>query len=119
VANVPSTPSERIGAAEARKRRQPISIPPLKRITINATTATRSTVRIGTAAYTPGQISETAAAPSRNSAGAGTGTRSVSFVDSSANAKPAVTTRRMPAKSLISVMTRRRRPDFPARQPRR
>jgi hypothetical protein len=88
---------ERIGPAEARNRRHPISRPPLKRITIKATTAIRSTVLIGTAWYTLGQMSETAAAASKNSAGAGTGTRSVSFVENTASAKPAVTTRTMPA----------------------
>jgi len=96
-----------------------MSIPPLKRITIKATTAILSTVLIGTASYTPGQMSETAAAASKNIAGAGTGTRSVSFVDSTASAKPVVTTRTMLAKSMISVMAERRRPDFPARLRRR
>ena len=70
-------------------------MPPLKRITIKATTAIRSTVSISTASYTPGQMSETTAAASRKIAGAGTGTRSVSFVESTASAKPPVTTRTM------------------------
>ena len=104
VAKVPSRPSERIGAAEARNRRQPMSMPPLKRMTISATTAIRSTVTIGTASYTRGQMSETTAAASRKIAGAGTGTRSVSVVESAASAKPAVTIRTMAPKSLISVM---------------
>ncbi len=46
VAKVPSTPSEAIGIAAARKRRQPIDEPPSKRITISATVATFSTVEI-------------------------------------------------------------------------
>jgi hypothetical protein len=48
------------------------------RITISATTATRSTVRIGTCSYTGGQRSETTAAAARKIAGAGTGKRPVS-----------------------------------------
>ena len=46
VANVPKTPREAIGRADARKRRQPIDEPPSKRITISATVATFSTVEI-------------------------------------------------------------------------
>ena len=49
-------------------------------------------------------MSETAAAATRKIAGAGTGTRSVSDVESAATAKPAVTTRMMVPKSVISVM---------------
>jgi hypothetical protein len=41
-------PSERIGVHDRRKRRQPISRPPLKMMTTSAATATLSTVRIGT-----------------------------------------------------------------------
>ena len=64
-------------------------------------------------------MSETAAAATRKIAGAGTGTRSVSDVDSAASAKPAVTMRMMVPKSVISVMANRRRPDFPALRPQR
>jgi hypothetical protein len=104
VAKVPSTPSERIGAPAARKRRQPISIPPLKRMTTSATTATRSTVSVGTFSYTSVQRSETTAAATRKIPGAGTGKRAVSVVERIASAKPPVTMSRMPAKSVISVM---------------
>ena len=46
--NVPTKPSDRTGTSEARRRRIPISMPPLKRMMMSATTAMRSTVRIGT-----------------------------------------------------------------------
>jgi hypothetical protein len=48
VRNVPSRPSDRTGAADARNRCAPMSIPPLNRMTISATTAIRSAVRIAT-----------------------------------------------------------------------
>ena len=57
-ANVPSTPSERIGTAEPRKRRQPMSRPPSKRITISATTPIRSTVTKEISSWSRGTRSE-------------------------------------------------------------
>ena len=84
VANVPSTPSEAIGPIEPRSRRQPTCIPPSKRITISATTPSRSTVRIGSAVRRRGNSSEAIAAPSRKSAGPGIGKRSVALLASSA-----------------------------------
>ena len=48
VKNVPTSPSDSTGTRDARSRRIPMSMPPLNRITTSATTAMRSTVRIGT-----------------------------------------------------------------------
>ena len=44
VVNVPMIPSEAMGTIARRKRRQPMSMPPSKRMTISATTPIRSTV---------------------------------------------------------------------------
>ena len=44
-----ASPSEMIGTADSRKRRQPTRMPPSKRITISARTAIRSTSRIDSA----------------------------------------------------------------------
>ena len=73
VANVPRTPSETIGTAATRKRRQPIDEPPSKRITISATVATRSTVATGT--WSDENTSEATAAATRKNAAEGTEVR--------------------------------------------
>src|SRR5581483_3595550 len=91
VANVPTTPSATIEPPALRKRRQPIESPPSKRITISATDATRSTVRIEIAS--DGKRSEATAAATRNGAAAGTRRRSLSFVVRSAAASAPETTR--------------------------
>src|SRR4029453_5468040 len=82
-----------------------MSMPPLKRMTIRATTAIRSTVRTGTSAYRLGKRSETNAATTRKTAGCGIGIHPVSRVESTASVTPAPRARRMAAKSVISVMT--------------
>ena len=69
--SVPTTPSTPIGTIARRKRRQPMCMPPSKRITISATTPIRSTVLMC------GMATGIASAISRNSAGAGIGYRSV------------------------------------------
>ncbi len=102
-ANVPSTPSERIGTAALRKRPQPMSSPPSNRITISATTPMRSTVTNETASPSPGKRSDATAAATRKSAALGTASRSVSARPSSASETPAATTSTMAPKSEISV----------------
>ena len=104
VRNVPTTPSTEIGTAERRKRRQPTFIPPSNRITISATTPTRSTVRIESRSPSAGKTSAATAAAIRKSAGAGTGKRSERRLASSASEKPTETTRTMVPKSPISLM---------------
>ena len=91
VANVPRTPSVATGTQAACRRRRPIAEPPSKRITISATVATRSTVRIETSSCE--KRSEATAAASRKSAGAGTETRSLSFEVRSAADNAAATSR--------------------------
>ena len=71
-------PSESIGTSARRSRRQPISMPPSKRITTSATTAIRSTVTNEIASRRPGQRSEAAAATTRKRAALGIASRSVS-----------------------------------------
>ena len=99
-----ATPSERIGTAAPRNRRQPMCMPPSKRITISATTAIRSTVddrrsrRRGS-----GRGPDAAAAATRNSAarrdrdplGRARGRRSRAT-------SPTATTRTISPKSAIS-----------------
>jgi hypothetical protein len=103
VAKVPSTPSERIGTAALRNRRQPMSRPPSKRITISATTPIRSTVTNEIASCRPGKRSEAAAAPTRNKAALGIAKRCVIARPSNANEHAAETTRTITPKSEISV----------------
>ena len=103
VAKVPRTPRTVIGHAEARKRRQPICMPPSKRMTTMATTPIRSTVRMETCSPIPEKTSETIAAATRKIPGAGIGTRSVSFVESSASVSPAATMRTISPNWPISV----------------
>src|SRR5215207_1747839 len=79
-----------------------MSRPPLNRITISATTPTRSTVMMPTSSRSEGNTSEAIAAPARNSAGAGIGSRPVSDVATTASTRPAVTSVSGPAKSVIS-----------------
>ena len=110
VANVPTVPSRMIGVAAALKRRRPMCMPPLKRITTRATTAIRSTVRIGRCSRSSGKRSERTAAPSRKSAGAGTGSREVSWIEKSASEKPPATTSRIRPKSEISLIEGTLRP---------
>ena len=106
VMNVPKTPRATIGKADSRKLGQPMSRPPLNKITISATTATRSTVWIGVWWYRLGQMSEAAAAAIRKTAGGGIGSRSVSFDDNRASPKPALTKRMTVPKLAISLMTK-------------
>ena len=93
-------------------------MPPLNRITINATTATRSTVWTGSRRCNSGQIDDATAAAPRKIAGRRDRNRSVSFVARTASANAAAPRRRRVAKSEISVMRCPRRPDFPALRPR-
>ena len=102
-ANVPGTPSDRIGTAAVRNRRQPMSRPPSKRITISATTPIRSTVTNEISSWSRGTRSEVTAAATRKSAGAGIRSRSVSVWPKSASENPVATTRMMTPKSEISV----------------
>src|ERR671922_241387 len=62
VAKVPKIPSEVIGSAAPRKRRQPTCMPPSKRMTISATTPIRSTLWIEIAEARPGKTSDATAA---------------------------------------------------------
>ena len=64
----------------------------------------------------PGHRSDTTAAATRNSAGAGTGTRLVSLVETTATEKPPATMRTSVAKSAIWTWRHARRPGFPARR---
>ena len=75
VVNVPTIPSEAMGTIARRKRRQPMSMPPSKRMMISATTPIRSTVWIW------GRAIGVATAATRKRAGAGIGNRAVSFCD--------------------------------------
>ncbi len=106
VANVPTIPSEKIGTAATRKRRQPTSVPPLKRITISATTPIRSTSRIVTRSASDGKMSEATAASSRKITGSGIGMRSPSLIRSSASRSPPETTSTIAPKTFSSSTTR-------------
>ena len=84
--------ARRSARRESRKRRQPIERPPSKRITISATRRdphrrSRSRPRAD------GKMSDAMAAATRNGAAAGIENRSLSFVVSSATARPAATSR--------------------------
>ena len=99
---MPSTPSERIGTAAPRKRRQPMSMPPSKRITISATTPIRSTVTNEIVSPSRGTSSEAAAAATRKRPALGIASRSVIARPKSASETPAETTRTITPKSGIS-----------------
>src|SRR5581483_3436580 len=100
VANVPATPRDAIGVAATRKRRQPIDDPPLKRITIRAIVAIRSTVEIETASDE--ETSEAIAAASRKNAGAGIEIRAETFEVRSAAESAAETSSRARPKLVTS-----------------
>ena len=114
VMNVPAIPSAMIGPAAARKRRQPVSMPPLSNTTMSAMTATRSTVRTETSSRSTGHTSDATAAATRKTAGAGTGKWLPSCVARIESENAPATTRTMMAKSVSSDMATRRRPGFPA-----
>ena len=102
VANVPRTPSERIGTIATAARCQPMCMPPSNRITISATTAIRSTVTKEIASSRRGETSEAIAAARRNSAALGIANRSVIVRPRSASENPAETMRMISPKSAIS-----------------
>ena len=97
VVSVPTIPSAPIGTIARRKRRQPMCMPPSKRITISATTPIRSTVSMC------GIATGIARATSRNSAGAGIGYRSAILAATSASITPVATTRMISPKSPSSA----------------
>src|SRR4051812_42325670 len=66
VAKVPRIPSETIGTAATRKRRQPIDAPPSNKITTSATVTIVSTLE--TDGAIEGKRSEARAAPTRKKA---------------------------------------------------
>ncbi len=103
VANVPTTPSETIGTADARKRRRPIEEPPSKRITINATVARRSTVSNGRRSAE--NASEATAAATRKSAAEGTEIRALSLAVSSASESAPATNRMSSPKWVTSCIS--------------
>ena len=83
VRNVPSTPTTAMGVADALKRRQPMCMPPSKRIASSATVTSRSTVRSEGACRLGIAFTAMAAATS-SSAGAGIFSHSVSRWESTA-----------------------------------
>ena len=97
--NVPTTPRLTIGQNDSRNRVTPMSMPPSNRITISATDATRSTVRIETSSDE--ETSEAIAAASRNGAAAGTERRSLTFVVRSATARSCTPPEPSPYRSLV------------------
>ena len=106
VAKVPKIPSVKIGTAATRKRRQPTSVPPLKRMTISATTPMRSTSRIERRSPSRGKMSEATAARRRKITGSGTGNRSPTLVRSSASRSPPATTSTIVPKTVSSSTKR-------------
>src|SRR4051794_2736873 len=71
VTTVPITPIHNTGPSEGRRRRQPRFMPPSKRMTTSPTVTIRPFIS-GLNRPSAGQTSEASAAPTRNSAGAGT-----------------------------------------------
>ena len=109
VANVPSTPSE---SDRARRRcgsaRQPISMPPSKRITISATTPIRSTSRIESASCRAREEVGGDRRGDEEERRAGIASRSVSSRSSRARARsPPATTSTIVPKVAISSMRRK------------
>ena len=90
VTKVPRSPSDTIGAAESRNRRQPTRSPPSNRITASAMEARRSTLRVERCDRL-GKRSDATAAASRKSAPGGTRIRSARRVETTA-ARTAVAT---------------------------
>ena len=114
-----ATPSERIGTAAARKRRQPMCSPPSKRITISATTAIRSTVTNEIASCeATGQTSEATAAASEEERGARDRSRSASSAEERGREKPGRRRRGRPRRSLTISSDRRNLRLRPQRRPR-
>ncbi len=91
VKNVPSTPVMAIGTAADRTRAQPMSMPPSNKMQAKATVTTRVTVCCE-GPCTAGTTLAAMAAPTRNSAGAGSLTRSANRLDSTATSPTAAIT---------------------------
>lgn len=85
--------NDTIGTSDTAAWRQPMCMPPSKRITITATTPTRSTVTKDIASPSAGVTSEATAAARRKTAALGIARRSVIVRPSSASEKPAATIR--------------------------
>ena len=103
VRKVPATPTTTMGAAAARKRCQPMCIPPSNRMHTSATVTIRSIVRSG-GAFRSGRRAVAIAAAARNSAGVGIRIRSVSRLDSTAATAARDKRSRTWAKGSMSVM---------------
>ena len=103
---VPKTPSTVIGTAATRNRFQPTRMPPSKRITISATTASRSTSSTENLRPRLGQKCTVTAAASRKIAGAGIGKRSLTLFERSATETIPETNRTIRPKSVISLTAR-------------
>src|SRR5439155_5262582 len=85
-----------------RKRRSPTSIPPSKRIAIRATVPIRTTSRVERKSPMGWTTLDAKAPSTRTMPGAGTGSRSVSFVEARARANPPATASTSPPNAVIS-----------------
>lgn len=104
---VPATPTVTTGPTESRSHRQPMYIPPLNRMRISATVTICSTAWIDSG---DGSTSDTAAAPSRKIAGAGTRTYVLIRFDSSATETTAAATSSVTPNGSILSSTRQPSP---------
>ena len=116
VTNVPATPSQAIGTAARRKLASPMPMPPSNRTSTRQTVTTRCTCSIGIRP-SAGNRSEATAAPTRNSAGAGSRSRSLSRLDRMASAMIALTAVSTAANRVTSFMRRGPRGDHAAPLP--
>src|SRR5262249_37782293 len=82
VTRVPATPTQTMAVAAVRNRRQPMCIPPSNKMIASATLTTCSTVLTGSTAF--GHSSAAIDAQTRKNAGAGTRSRELSRLDSTA-----------------------------------
>jgi hypothetical protein len=101
VRNVPATPTALIGRTAARKRRQPMCMPPSNRISTKAivtTSVTTTTSEINS----DGTKAAASAAPTSIRSGAGTLIRSVSRLMSNATKAATLATRTSRAKRSMS-----------------
>ena len=101
VRNVPTIPSTAIGVADRRKRGHPRCIPPSNKMHSRATVTTRSTI-CSAGGDRPGNTLTAMAAAARNRTGAGTCTRSVRPLDSTASNPTMAVSNTTPANAWVS-----------------
>ena len=103
VTSVPATPTQTIAAAAVRNRRQPMCIPPSNKMIASATETTRVTV-VNCSSVTRGHSCAATLAQMRKKAGAGTRSRALSRLESTAPVPTRPITRTTSPNSSVPVI---------------